>query len=475
MYSEGVLIHMQDRRRYDMSEKRRQEKIQDAIGFVGDDLLIRAKKKNVIMVFVRRHKVFVAAVLTLVLLATNMLYSMRYNLIYGKYVVVAAEYPNLMFESEKNHRERIGEYKNISPVFNDFYKASIAEFLSDNEDGNIAYSPVNVIIALSMLAEMTDGSSRSQILKVLGADEISDLRRNVSIIWKSNYDKIGNTCVLANSLWLDNKVKYKRDALEILAKEYYASSFYGDMGSREYNEAVKAWLNEQSGGLLEEMNEDLVLSPDTLIMMTSTLNFDDEWIDKFDRDNTKKRVFHSLSGDIYCDFMTDTAKGYYYKCDTYVVAGRQFKSGANMWFILPNVGTSVSELLQDESVLSRLAEPSACEYQTCRMILSLPKYDIQCKFDLIEGVRSLGIQDVFNSVDADFSPVLEDDRYVVGKMEHSVRVIVDENGAKAVAQTNNMTMGTNSTPSVILDRPFIFVIESEAGAPLFVGVINNPR
>ena len=60
------------------------------------------------------------------------------------------------------------------------------------------------------------------------------------------------TSVLASSLWLRDGTNYVQSTLDTLAKTYYASTFSGEMGSDDYNKALQSWLNEQTGGLLQE-------------------------------------------------------------------------------------------------------------------------------------------------------------------------------------------------------------------------------
>ena len=55
--------------------------------------------------------------------------------------------------------------------------------------------------------------------------------------------------------------------------------------------------------------------------------------------------------------------------------------------------------------------------------------------------------------------------------------MIDEEGCKAVAFTMLEYAGSPPPPDdfvdFVLDRPFIFVITSQVGLPLFVGVVNN--
>ena len=99
-----------------------------------------------------------------------------------------------------------------------------------------------------MLAESTDGQTRKQILDLLGTNDIASLRTLANKLWMSNYTDDGlKTNILANSVWMNNGLEYNKSTLDILAKNYYASSFSGLMGSDEYNKALQGWLNEQTG------------------------------------------------------------------------------------------------------------------------------------------------------------------------------------------------------------------------------------
>ena len=129
----------------------------------------------------------------------------------------------------------------------DYLTSGAAQFLSGAEGENRALSPVNVYMALAMLAELTEGESRAQLLELLGAEDIEALRETAGDIWNAAYRDDGAiTSILASSVWLREDMDYKQEAMDALAKYYYASSYSGEMGSGEYDEAYRAWLNEQT-------------------------------------------------------------------------------------------------------------------------------------------------------------------------------------------------------------------------------------
>ena len=123
--------------------------------------------------------------------------------------------------------------------FNDFFLNSTGVFLNKNSTDNQAYSPLSLYMALGMSAEITDGNSRQQILDALHQSDIQALRSHSQSIWQANYMDDGlSKCVLANSLWMNNRMSYKKDTVGRLADTYYSSVFSGTPGSDEYNKML---------------------------------------------------------------------------------------------------------------------------------------------------------------------------------------------------------------------------------------------
>ena len=84
-----------------------------------------------------------------------------------------------------------------------YFAGSIRQFLSGAEGENRVFSPLNLYMALAMLAEITDGSSRQQILDLLGAESLDALRQQAGAIWRASFQNDGVTAsVLASSLWM---------------------------------------------------------------------------------------------------------------------------------------------------------------------------------------------------------------------------------------------------------------------------------
>lgn len=176
---------------------------------------------------------------------------------------------------QKQRQEKIDAYKSLDlNALTDFSEATVKQFLTGSEGENRVYSPANLYMALSILAEVTEGNTRGQILQLAGFDNIEDLRKQAAALWKYLYCDDGSGVILpANSLWLGLNADFNTDTINRLANDYFASVYRGDMADEKTVSAIKNWLNKQTDGLLEDAAESLVVDPETIMMICSTLNF----------------------------------------------------------------------------------------------------------------------------------------------------------------------------------------------------------
>ena len=378
------------------------------------------------------------------------------------------------------------EYQEISRTLPDFYASTIGEILGNAEGKNVVYSPLNVYLALSMLAEISDGNSRAQILELLGADSIETLRETAKSLWHSNYCDDGETTTtLANSLWLSDELSFRESTVQRLADDYYASVCEGRMGSSELNQMLQDWLNDNTGHMLEESAEGVKTNPDTILALASAIYFKAAWENKFEESATKKaEIFHAGSGERRCDYLVSDESGAALFMGAHFTAyGRPMKDGNTMWFFLPEEGMRPEELSKDPEFLQFLQSDPRTDFsdriQYCTLHAEIPKFDVNSDLDLIRTLQSLGVSDVFSFTDSDFSQILTDGTVAaVSQMQHSARVRIDEEGCEAAAFTVIMLEKAmymeQERAAFILDRPFIFAIRGASGAALFTGIVNEP-
>ncbi len=330
-----------------------------------------------------------------------------------------------------------------------------------------------------MLAEITEGNSRTQVLDLMGAASSEALRENIAALWLSNYSDDGRvTSILANSLWLSDRYTFKQPTLNLLAQNHRASSYRGTMGDEAFSEEFREWMNEQTGGLLGDSIKNLGFTEQTVLTLASTIYFKGSWQDKFSESQTNERIFRAPSGDVTVDFLNESSTANYYYGENFGAASKRLDGSGEMWFILPDEGVTPEDLLADEEVTALY---TGGETQSKRLVLNLsvPKFDVSSDIDLTEILQTLGITDVFDAEKADFSPLTDDgDGLAVTEAKHAARVMIDEEGCLAAAYTVMGLYGAAMPPEeeidFILDQPFLFVLTGEDGAVLFMGIVNDP-
>lgn len=468
--------------------------IYDGVTDIRDDLIEGAKeapeKKK------RQGKILwlraVAAVLAVTVLAGVFL---RSGGGLTAYAVAEAQYPKMAsypgeyhsaaaydrwWESIVAQRRDLGDTAPLEA----FFARSSQTFLAGEEGQNRVYSPLNVYMALAMLAQLTGGESREQILTVLGSDSIEALRQQAGDVWNSNYrDDGATTSILASSLWLDRDVAFRQDTMDILARDFYASSYRGEMGSEALDKALQDWLNEQTGGLLREQAGNVRLNKDTILALATTVYFKAKWSHEFSKGNTVPDIFHAPGGDMEASFMRQQDDQAYYWGERFAAIGQSFVQSGTMWFLLPDEGVTVDELLADSEAMEFLFTADRREWENSKHLFvnkSIPKFDVSSQFELTEGLQALGITDVFDLDLSDFTPMTTavEEPIVLSQADHAARVVIDEEGCTAAAFTVMANTGAGMPPDdevdFILDRPFLFCVTGISGLPLFVGVVDHP-
>lgn len=364
-----------------------------------------------------------------------------------------------------------------------WFTTSIPALMQNAGKENRVCSPLNIYMALSMLAAVTGGETRQQILDALGAESLDALQKQAAQLWAENsWDDGLVTSTLANSIWLRDGYNYNSETLQTLGEDFYASAFSGEMGSDAYNNILRDWINEHTGNLLTEQAGKLELNADTVLALVSTLYYSASWHDKFSSAATTQDVFHAPNGDVSTDFLHSSDSNTVYYGDGFSAIGLSLENSGRMWLLKPDEGVDAAELLQNEDTLGfLLANGEWSQTQRAIVNLSLPKFDVSSDLDILDTLAQLGMTDVLDGIKSDFTLLTAaNDSLALTQAKHAARVKIDEDGCEAAAYTilgveATAMMGPEDEIDFTLDNPFVFAITGIDGLPLFVGLVNQPN
>lgn len=443
------------------------DKLNEALGEISDKHIEEAaktKKKRSMPPWARAA----AAVLALVVLLGFAGPSMNLQAA----AVAQAKYPDYKY---------VGLDRDVALLLKDFYLQSMGTTLSGLKGENGAYSPLNLTLALSVLAELSTGEARQQILDALNAPDMDTLRTRANTLWRASYRDDGDQTLLANSLWLDNSIEYNQAVMDTLAENYYTSVYHGNLGSGQVNRLIAQWLDQQTGNMLKKDTSAIRLPEDAVLALYSTIYYQAKWDYEFSASKNKRAVFHGHDGDVTATYMNRTRmQGMYYWAEDFGAISIGLKDGSQMWLFLPDEDKTVEDVLASGDYLDILyGEEENARYMYIN--LSIPKFDIRQNSDLRSDLERMGISGVFDQGSDAFSDSVYGHKYGsavwLTSANQATRVAIDEKGVTAASYIEFPGAGAPAPPKdeidFILDRPFLFIV-ARGTLPLFAGVVNEP-
>lgn len=370
----------------------------------------------------------------------------------------------------------------IQDSYRAFLTESTAAVFQDKEtlsNKNPSYSPLSMYAALCMLAQCANNDTQSDILSFCHLDSLEAAGLANRTLYHGLTFKDGDTVLsMANSLWvnkylMDNSL-LKQDAVTDIREESYTDLFGAGFGSPDADAAIKEWTEQETDGLI---SADIQTESDMVALLINALLYKDSWQDAFLESQTRPDTFTNTEGtETQTEFMHKSESGNrYLHTDTYDMGSIPSLHG-EVRFILPKEGTSPTDLLSDESILSEITAANPFEGQDeFQVQWSVPKFDIDSDMDLTKTLCDAGLGNLKD--DADFSRLCDQLDIGISQIRQLCHIKADENGFESAAVTV-LTMKTNAIvepPKPVemnLNRPFAFVILSE-NTPLFIGTVTE--
>ena len=101
----------------------------------------------------------------------------------------------------------------------------------------------------------------------------------------------------------------------------------------------------------------------------------------------------------------------YYWGANFSAVNLPLKNGSRMWFILPDEGLTVNDVLTDGSYMDMLLSDKWEDYKYMKVNLSVPKFDVSSTMDLSEGLKNMGATNVFYENVTEFTKLTGDSRF----------------------------------------------------------------
>ena len=358
----------------------------------------------------------------------------------------------------------------------DFYDQII-----EKENGNIFFSPYSIFVALSMAYEGSDGNTSIEFEDVLNfkqnnSESLGSFGKIYNLL---NQNQDGYKISTANAFWAHKDYTFLDSYLGLLENFYMADANELDFSKNvEAAETINLWIEEKTNNKIKDMIDANMLSDFTKLVLTNAIYFKGLWAQPFDPDSTYEADFQIKEDEIVkVDMMTsdsDSRFNYTENEDLKVLKLNYWGNKLSMVIILPNENNITKAEAQ---INAKNLSNWNSDFVETEIKVELPKFKFERKYDLINYLRELGINDAFSPGIADFSKMDGTNSLFIGKALHQSFVEVNEEGTEAAAATA-IIMELTAMPDekfFIADHPFIFLIQhEETGAILFMGKVTDP-
>lgn len=357
------------------------------------------------------------------------------------------------------------------------------------QDGNLIYSPYSISLALAMTYAGARGETESQMAQTLHfgpQDRLHSALNSLDLALAKrgeapSKDETPLRLDIANAVWAEQTFPFRQEYLDLIAQNYGAGIQLADF-IHHYEAArqeINGWVSKKTNEKIQDLIPEGTLDPATRMVLVNAIYFKADWLYPFEPNDTQDAPFHLLDGtDVQVKMMSQSLSGIPYgQGDGYQAVELPYQGGAAAMDIIVPAEGGFDEL---ESALDtgKLNEILGAMQPVHGLALGLPKFSFTTDFELNDQLASLGMTDAFDPDRADFSGMTGEKDLYISDVLHKAFVAADEKGTEAAAATAvvmKLTSAMMPGASLIIDRPFIFIIRDlPSGQILFAGRVLNP-
>ncbi|XP_018420176.1 PREDICTED: serpin B8-like [Nanorana parkeri] len=368
---------------------------------------------------------------------------------------------------------------------NNHFAVDAFQEISRNAVGqNAVFSPLSIFSILSMVLMGTGGSTAAQIRKAIHFKDVKDVHVEYKNLWEMLEKKSdGHILINANRLFGQKSFELFLSFLENTKNLYGAGmeqlDFHND--SEKSRQFINNWISQKTNGKIQQLLPQQSILPSTALVAVNTLYFAANWTKQFRESRTREATFTLLSNEqvtVQMMTMTNYFKSKYIENPGLKIVELPYgtKEDFSMVIMIPDnnvIFDKVNKMISYENLNAWI---SSTDMKMANIALQLPRLKVEKKISLKETLKSMGIIDAFNQVNANFSGMTNQHNMFMSEVYHQTSLEVNEQGTEASSSTGAV-MSFRSLPNdeIKANRPFYVVIRhNHSNCILLYGVVNKP-
>ena len=363
---------------------------------------------------------------------------------------------------------------------NDFAFDLFREVVSAEPGDNVFLSPLSISMALGMTLNGSTGDTWEAMRSALRLQELNEDAINTGyrdlialLLGLDRSIQVG----VANSVWHRNDWVFLSPFLEAV-QTYFDAHVRGlDFSDPTSRNVINTWVAEQTNDRIQEIVEEI--KAEQVMFLVNAVYFKAPWVHPFKEGETYNAAFHLEDGtttpvrmmrrDGPVDVFHDHPSGV-------TLIDLPYGGGAfSMTIALPPPSTSLATFIEQITAGQWAAWLASSFDQGGLGGFHLPRFKLEYDIELEDVLTTLGMGIAFQEGAADFSRMIASPPLYIDEVIHKTFVEVNEEGTEAAAATSVGMMPTSVSPTIIVDRPFVYLLrERFSGTILFVGSMFSP-
>lgn len=348
--------------------------------------------------------------------------------------------------------------------------------------GNVVVSPFSLHAVLSMVLNGAEGETALEMRRAL---DLEDLAGDVNQGWADliTLAQAGkeHEVRVADSLWLRDGVALRQPFLDT-NRDYFAAEMRELANDPdEAAAAINDWVEDHTAGRIKDIVQPSSFNDQTILALFNTIHLKAKW-EHFEDDGTKDEPFTLAGGE-----KTDVPMMHAFTLEAPVTRSERYdavalstKGPVTVWVAVPKKGVGAEQLLREFD--ARQLEALYRDARVATGSLALPRFTTTYEAqDLEADLAAMGMPRAFSPNDAEFASIADvgPHRVFISKVVQRTFVEFNEEGVEAAAASGAIMEDTGMPLvefDIRADRPFLFVLtEKETQAPLFMGLVRDPR
>ncbi|XP_055379592.1 uncharacterized protein LOC129610854 [Condylostylus longicornis] len=332
-------------------------------------------------------------------------------------------------------------------------------------NGNLVFSPASIQTCLALAffgAEISTADELAKGLHFNSADKDVVAKQFENMLQIARGPK--SLMKLANKIFANKEFEVKSEFNEVARKSFESEAETLDFAdSKNSVSKINEWVSNNTNNKIQNLVDESVISPETKMVLVNAIHFKGNW----------KIPLLSREGEFFNDGTTETKANMMFIEDDFLYSDLDdlnakavkipyANSDLSMLLILPTEKTGIHGL--EEKLKTNNLIEIANNMVTREVAITLPKFQIESKFDLNKVLENMGMKEMFTD-DAKFNFFKSTGASKIGKVLHKAFIDVNESGTEAAASTGLTIVPTSLNLNMkyfYADHPFFFAIVDNA-------------